>query len=498
MKKLIEIYNILEKNNLIKKQCQVEQVDVLDITYDSREVKEGTLFFCKGAAFKKEYLEASLNNGAVAYVSETDYGFENGIIVSDIRRAMILVAAFFFDYPDRKLITIGVTGTKGKTTTVKFLKSIFDTYLEKNGKKKAGLISSINTYDGLEDKLATLTTPEAIQLYRHLHNAVESGLEYMIIETSSQAFKYHRVTEVEFDMGAFLNLGLDHVSPKEHPSFEDYFESKLKLVDQSKNFIINSKMDRFEDVKKRLEEGKVRYETFSLEDDKDAIYSSNRRFSLKETEFTAHYKGQAYNFIIEEPGQYNVENALCAILISFEMGLDYESIKKGLFTAHVEGRNLVVESDDKKVIAWVSYAHNGLSFEKTFETIKAMYGDIKIISMYGTPGDKARDRLIDMSKIGARNSDLVLIVPDDPGSRPFKEIADEMAELVEKEGCPYEIFDTRAAAIKRAFDLVEERTILFFAGKGEDKHDFVFGQNIVIEDDWTLTKREMNNYNSKH
>lgn len=502
MKKIIEIYKVLKDEDLLVSQIQegFENIEVEDITYDSREVCQGTLFFCKGKAFKRDYLINSIADGACAYVSEEDYHVEiPAIIVKDIRKAMISVAAFFFDYPDEKIKIIGVTGTKGKTTTVKYLKAIFDEYLTKNGKKPCGLVSSVNVYDGVSDNSATLTTPEAIPLYKHINNAVNSGLEYLVLEVSSQALKYHRVTKIKFDLSCFLNIGDDHVSAIEHPTFEDYFNSKLSLAKQSDYFIYNSQMDNVEQVQARVKELNIGYMTFSLDNQRDDIYALNIDHKVQGTTFQANYHGKAREFTLKMPGDYNVENALCAILVAYKMGLDYQSIRDGLSEVVVEGRDIILESDDKKIIAWINYAHNGISFQKSYETIKGSYGDYRIISVYGGSGDKAHTRLVDVSSIGAKYSDYIVIVPDDPGSKPYDQIISEMRVYIEAENVPFEYFEDRAEGIQRAFDLVEgEKTLIFIAGKGSDAYNVINGQYVDIEDDVTSTNRIMAAYNKKN
>lgn len=497
MKKLIEIYELLKNKKLLSHDSEIQaEIQINDITYDSREVISGSLFFCKGKTFKKEYLQKALDMGAVAYVSEIDYGLgATGLIVTDIRKAMLEIAAYFFDHPDKKIKIIGVTGTKGKTTTVKFLKSIFDHYLEKNGKKPCGIISTVDTYDGVSSYESNLTTPEAIPLYKNINNAVQSKLDFLIIEVSSQALKYDRVTNVHFDIGAFLNFGEDHVSEFEHPSIEDYFQSKLKLADLSDLFIFNSKMERHETVKKHLDEEKIEYRTFSVKEKNDDIYAENIQFIKMTSEFTAVYDGQKEKYRLNFPGDYNIENALASILIAHLLGLDYNSIVQGLEEARVEGRSTVLTTDDEKIVCWVNYAHNGLSFQKSFETIKKSYPDYKIVSVFGTPGDRARLRMVDVCNISSANSDKIVIVPEDPGSEDYKDLTNRMLEIINNYNVEYEIYNTRAEGIEAAIKAATEKTILFIAGKGAEKYSKEKGKLVEIEDDVSAATRLVKSYN---
>ena len=419
-----------------------------------------------------------------------------GLIVKDIRKAMLVIAAYFFDYPDRKLKTIGVTGTKGKTTTVFYLKSIFDEFSRRKGKMPAGLISGISIYDGLNDVTATLTTPEAIPLYRHIANAVKSGLEYMIIEVSSQALKYDRINCVEFDASIFLNIGNDHVSAIEHPTFEDYFSSKLLLAKQSKFFVFNEDMDHHDKVREYVESNHVDYMDYSISGDTDIKTIEINQENLH-SRFKTKFGDSIEEYSLIQPGKYNVENAMATILVSKHFGLDYDTIKTGLENAVVEGRDEVFVSDDNQVVAWVSYAHNGISFKKSYEVIHENFPNHKIISIFGGSGDKAVDRLFDVSTFGAKNSDYILLVPDDPGDKPYQEVVSMMADIIKPYGVEFEIFEQRIDGIKRAFEMIDGPTVLFVAGKGNDKYNYINGEYVTIEGDVDVTKLCLEKYNKK-
>lgn len=211
---------------------------------DSRFAREGNVFFCKGRAFRTSYLASALEAGAVAYACEQDRADElaqaapgaPAIVVSDMRRAMALVSARAFGRPDLDVPQVGITGTKGKSTTAYMLRSIIDAA---GGTRSCGIIGSIDTYDGIEDAESTNTTPEAPDLWRHLANARDAQLSAMVMEVSSQALKYDRTLGVQLDVAAFLNIGSDHISPVEHPTFEDYFASKLRIFSQCHRAVVN-------------------------------------------------------------------------------------------------------------------------------------------------------------------------------------------------------------------------------------------------------------------
>ena len=220
------------------------------VSYDSREVVPGTLFICKGAHFKEEFLQMARDRGAIAYVSEQPYPSVNlpCLQVNDMRRTIAPLADLFFDHPSGRLKVIGLTGTKGKSSTAYYLKSILDDYMAEKGGPESGIISSIDTYDGVERFESHITTPDALDLQRHFARAVEAGLEYLTMEVSSQALKYHRSLCTDFAAAVFLNIGYDHISPIEHTDFEDYFSAKLRIFAQGTINCVNLDCDHVDRI----------------------------------------------------------------------------------------------------------------------------------------------------------------------------------------------------------------------------------------------------------
>ena len=224
-----------------KKDWRMQPVSY--ISYNSLDVKPGTLFICKGANFKEEYLQDAVKKGAICCLSECEYP-NAGIpclLTKSMRRAMSEVSGFFFDEIwNERLIMMGITGTKGKSTTATFVKAIMDDYCRSTGEKEIGFLSGIYTYDGCRKvKAKKMTTPETVELHRHLAACVENGCRYLVMETSSQALKYDRTAALDYKVGAFLNISEDHISDREHPDIEDYFQAKLKIFAQSQIACVN-------------------------------------------------------------------------------------------------------------------------------------------------------------------------------------------------------------------------------------------------------------------
>jgi len=473
---------LLEKAGLLvsanEKAALTQTVEYL--TYDSKSVAAGTLFVCKGAAFKQQYLEESLKAGAIGYVSETIYDLEEDVPylqVSDIRLAMPILAECFNDSPAKKLNLIGIGGTKGKSTTAYYTKAIIDDYMDATSGKESAILSSIDAYDGVVRREAKLTTPEAVELQEHFRHAVDSGITYFQMEVSAQALKYHRVDQVTFDIGMFLNISEDHISPVEHPDFEDYFTSKLIMFGCTKHAVINKDADLVDRV---LEAAKVCEDitTFSLKDDTADVYGYDVHKDGDEIVFRARCKAFDEEFRLTMPGLFNVENALAAIaaMVIFDIPLEY--IKSGLYRARSKGRMEMYTSKDKNLISVVDYAHNKLSFERLYSSVREEYPDYEIRAVFGCVGGKALNRRKELGEIAGQYAKKVYLTAIDPGYEPFEKICSEIGEHLEKQNCPYVVIEDRGEAIKTAIDESEGKTILLITGHGSETK-INYGDHIV-------------------
>lgn len=439
------------------------------VSCDSQNVVPGTLFICKGAHFKAQYLRDAIEKGAMAYLAEAPY--ENAaapcIQVTDVRRAMALLADYYYDHPSKKLKVVGITGTKGKSSTSYYLKYIFDEMMTAAGGRESGVLGSIDTYDGVERFESHLTTPEPLDLERHFANAAGAGLDYLTMEVSSQALKYDRVVRVEFAAACFLNIGYDHISPIEHPDFEDYFRSKLKIFAQAAVGCVNLDMDRAGEV---LAAARAcpRVITFSQRDPSATVFADQVSKSGNDILFRVKTPRFLRRFRLTMPGLFNVENALAAIAVCEALGVPERFIYLGLQKARVPGRMEIYTNADDKVIAIVDYAHNRLSFEKLFASVKAEYPGRRVVTVFGCPGRKALDRRRDLGEISGRYSDLVVLTEEDSGEEDTEEICRQIAAYVEGEGCQYSIQPDRGEAIRQAVLSCEEPTVILITGKGAE------------------------------
>ncbi len=489
---------LLSEEKLVTYENVDKNAAVEHISYNSRDVRPGTLFICKGAHFKAEYLADAEKAGAVCYVGEQRLGADFPcIIVSDVRRAISLISNKFFDKPWEKLSLIGITGTKGKSTTTYFMRYILDEYLKTAGRPRSGVISSIDTYDGVENFESHLTTPEAIELFRHFDNAVKSGIGYMTMEVSSQALKYGRVDCVSFDVGCYLNIGYDHISDIEHPDFEDYFHSKLKLFSKCKTACVCMDGERCDEVLKACRACE-RVITFSSIDKNADVFGYNIRKSGSDTVFDVRTPDFEGEFTLTIPGLFNVQNALAAIAICTALGIEQKYIYSGLMKARSDGRMEVYQNADSSVVAIVDYAHNKMSFESLFASVKKEFSDRKIYIVFGCPGNKAQNRRKDLGEIAGRFSDGVFLTEEDAGEESVKKICSEIAEFVRAEGCPCEIITDRGEAIRRAICGCRTPSVVLITGKGNETRQKRGREYIEVPSDVEYTKKALGEYDVEH
>lgn len=472
--------------------------DIYYLSYNSNDIKDNTLFVCKGATFKEEYLQKAVaTKKIIAYVSEKKYNIDcDCIIVKNIRKAMPIIANMFYDNIWRQLNLIGITGTKGKSTTAYYIKYILDEYLTKFNNAESAILSSIDNYDGETREESHLTTPEALDLHKHFYNAVSNQIQFLTMEVSSQALKYDRVSDIIFDVGIFLNISEDHISPLEHENFDDYFNSKLKLFNQTDTAIINIDSDYSQKIIDAAKNSKAIL-TFSIKNPKADIYgydikkeNNNILFKVKAKKFNKEFK-------LTMPGLFNIENALAAIGATTVLGIDYNCIYKGLEKARSSGRMEMYSTKDNNVIAIVDYAHNKLSFEKLFGSVIKEYPNRQIISIFGCPGLKALVRRKDLGTIAGKYSKKVYIVAEDPGYEPVENISKDIAKYVKAQGCDYVMIEDRGEAIKDAV-FTSNNSIILITGKGNETRQKYGAEYIPCTSDVEYTKEYLQMYDNEH
>ncbi len=447
---------------------------------DSRVVKPGHIFVCKGAAFKPAYLLSALEKGAVAYLcDEASYqGLSEAapgvaaIVATDLRRAMAHVSAEAFGHPDRDIKVLGITGTKGKSTVSYMLRAVLD------GEKPfsaTGVIGSIDTFDGIENEESHNTTPESPDLWRHLANARDAGLAYMDMEVSSQGLKYDRVLGLELDVACFLNIGRDHISPVEHPDFDDYFESKLRIFDICRAAVINMDCEHADVIAERAARC-PRVLRFSAKGAEGAdVWATDIETGYGFVQFTAHTPSWTGACVLSMPGLFNVDNALATIAIAELLGLGEKDIVGPLSFAKVPGRMELLSTPSRRVTALVDYAHNKLSYQRFFPSVKQEFPGYRVIALFGAPGGKAYERRVELPQEAAKWADYLIYTEEDPANDPVEEICRQMAEAT-PERCAYEVILDREEAIRRAVQLAYEGegpAIVCLLAKGDETRQHI-------------------------
>lgn len=500
-----EYINLLENEDLIKKIINCDSVlykQVNLVSFNSKEIEEDTLFICKGASFKSEYLKEAIDNGVFIYVSEIDFNVDIPcILVTDIRKALSCLSAMYFNNPGESINVIGVGGTKGKSTTTYYIKSILDEYSKRMNKKDTAVISSIDTYDGVENFESHITTPESYDIQKHFFNALNSGMENVVMEVSSQALKLDRVADVFFDIGIFMNISEDHISPIEHPDFEDYYNSKLKMFAHTKNAIVNMDADFAMNTLEIAKKDSARVFTFSMKNKEADFYAYDIRKDGFNTIFKVHTPSYDDEFILTMPGLFNVENALAAIITAYLMDIPVEDIKYGLKIARSSGRMEVFHTKDMKIIILVDYAHNKLSFEKLFASVKEEYPDRRIVAIFGCPGKKALLRRKDLGTVAGKNSDFVYLVAEDPGAEPVIDISNDIAQYVKKYTNNYTLIEERGEAIEDAVlkaEQEEKPTIVLLTGKGRETRQKYGTEYLPCISDVEYTEKYLAEYDKRH
>ena len=475
MKKLTDLLEHVEY------QCLQGTTDkeITSVVYDSRKAEPGSLFLCiKGAVSDGHSYAASVaEKGAAVLVVQDEVDVPKDVTVirvKDSRYAMACIAAAWFDYPAAKLKTIGITGTKGKTTTTYLVKSILE-----NAGHKTGLIGTIETVIGDTRIPSANTTPESYLVQEYFAKMAEAGCDSVVMEVSSQGLMLHRTAGFTFDIGIFTNIEPDHIGPNEHKDFEDYMHCKSLLFQQCKVGIFNGDDPHLAQI---LEGHTCQVETFGFSEKADLRAENTRLVTGKGTLGIAYDLKGLLDFPVEIdlPGKFSVYNSLTAIAVCRHFGVSKENIQKALKNAKVKGRIEMVKVSDEFTLM-IDYAHNAMSLESLLVTLKE-YRLNRLVCLFGCGGNRSKLRRYEMGEVSGKLADLTIITSDNPRDEDPQEIINDIKVGIGKTTGEYvEIID-RKEAIAYAIHHGQPGDIVVLAGKGHEDYQEIKGKKYPMDE----------------
>ena len=453
--------------------------EISALVYDSRIVTKDCMFVCiKGAAYDShEHVEEITAKGARVIVAERKVEVPEGVTlvqVADTRCALALLSAAYFDHPAEKLKVIGITGTKGKTTTTFMVKGI----LEHAG-YRVGLIGTIETIIGETHIPANNTTPESYVIQEYFARMVEAGCQNCEMEVSSQGLMMHRTAGIPFEIGIFTNLAPDHIGPNEHASFEEYAECKGRLFRQCRMGIANADDKHFELV--------MRGHTCTLE---TIGFSDRADYRASQVELIGRpgYLGVRYHISgkldmdveIDVPGTFSVYNSLVAIAVCEHFSVSEEDLKEALKVVKTKGRiEMIKVSED--FILMIDYAHNAMSLESLLLTLKE-YHPKRLVCVFGCGGNRSKLRRYEMGEVSGRLADLTVITSDNPRFEEPQAIIDDIkAGMARTDGAYVEISD-RKEAIRYVIEHGQKGDVIVLAGKGHEDYQEIKGRKYPMDE----------------
>lgn len=451
-----------------------KKTEICALCYDSRKVTKGCLFVCmKGAAFDShEILSDVAKSGASAAVIDRTCELPEGIAifrVPDARRALAELSAAWFDFPADHLITVGVTGTKGKTTVTHMIKTL----LEKAG-KKTGLIGT-NGITVLNRHTETKnTTPESYEIQESFAEMVKAGCSCVVMEVSSQGLMLHRTHGISFDYAVFTNISPDHIGPSEHKSFSEYLDCKARLFSQCKVGILNEGDAHADFIRKKA--ACDRLYSFGTCKEADFLaeniqYSAEKGFLGLEFTFSA-FGGEKTKMRVGIPGQFNADNALAAFAVCDLMGISRSVLSNGLEDIRVNGRMEIIYSGCFTVM--VDYAHNAVSMEALLNTLRD-YHPKRLIVLFGCGGNRAKERRFSMGEIAGRKADFSVLTADNSRYEKVEDILSDIRASIVKTGGNFTEIADRKEAIFYAIRNASPGDMIAIIGKGHEDYQEING-----------------------
>lgn len=457
LSKLIEGLNAQKVNGTL-------EIDIDNIAYDSRKTRAGSLFVCIEGTIVDghKYIADAIENGTKAFLVQKDVEVPEGITtikVENTRYGLAFVADAFNDHPSTKFNLIGITGTKGKTTTSYMVKAILEAE-----QHKIGLVGTVANLIGDEVLYTARTTPESLDLQNLFGDMVEKNVDSVVMEVSSQGLELHRVAQCDFDIGVFTNFSRDHIGPKEHATLEDYFNAKAKLFKMCKKAITNIDSPEGRKIK---DVATCDVLTYGLSEDAD-VRATDIDKQTSHTTFKLVSPWGCDIITTNLQGEFNVYNALAAISACCVLGISLDSVKKGLSNVSVPGRLESVPVTGNYTVL-IDYAHTPDSLKQVLTTAKD-FAKGRVVSLFGCGGDRDRGKRPAMGEISGNLADFTIITSDNPRTEEPDRIIDDIEEGTKKTNGKYIKITDRRQAIKYALENAQDEDVIILAGKGHETY----------------------------
>lgn len=467
----VKLTKLLEKVDYQLIQGSLD-TEVADIAYDSRKIKKGMLFLAIAGTVVDghKFIPDVIERGASVVVVERDIEIADKDItvvrVDNGRAALSRISAAYFDYPAQKMVSIGITGTKGKSTTTYMVRDI----IEKSG-KTCGIVGTIGV--AIKGKVTPTehTTPESYDLQKYFHDMVEAGCEYMVMEVSSQGIKMDRVAGMEFDYGVFTNLSPDHIGPNEHKDFDEYLMCKSKLFQMCRVGIVNADDEHWKDIVKDATCEIKTYGTAEADMTASDIEHINQAGDLS---MKFHASGLLEgDVIVGLPGKFNVYNGMCAACVGALLGMPRDIILHALEHVEVRGRVENVPTG-RGFSVLIDFAHNGVSTESVLKTLRG-YNPGRIIAIFGCGGNRSKLRRYEMGEAVGKLAELAIVTSDNPRTEDVMDIIEDIKVGLAKTEGEYVVIPDRQEAVNYAVSHAKDGDMIILLGKGHEEYQEIQG-----------------------
>ncbi|MCC8126654.1 MAG: UDP-N-acetylmuramoyl-L-alanyl-D-glutamate--2,6-diaminopimelate ligase [Clostridiales bacterium] len=448
------------------------QKEVTEVVFDSRKAAPGAVFVCMAGSHidSHTFIPQVLEAGVKVLVTEHEVTVPEDVtvlVVENGRHALALLSSARYGHPSEKLLMIGVTGTKGKTTTTHMIRRIMET-----AGKKTGMIGTNGVYIGDTHMATVNTTPESYDLHKYFAMMVEQDCSCCVMEVSSQAFKMHRVDGIVYDYSIFTNISPDHIGPDEHENFAEYLYYKKQIFAQSRHALVNMDDEHAEEIVRDIP---CEWEGFAL--DHEARYRAHEIRYISEADFVGvEFKLSGADEIpvrVSIPGRFNVYNALCAAALCIWAGVPEKNVRHALEKIKIDGRMEIVYTS-KDFCVLVDYAHNAVSMESLLETLRD-YNPKRLVCVFGCGGNRSKDRRYSMGEIAGKMADFSIITADNSRFERVEDIIADIRGSIEKTGGSFIEIPDRREAIEYSMKHAQPGDMIAVIGKGHEDYQEING-----------------------